>query len=183
MADDNNKKKEYTKEQKKYLQKTAGQAIVSPSSLKARGIPEVGPPIREGASADSTGYFAKKIDDLKKMQAGVFREFRNSDAPKTYIPKEIKNRPESPINDLAFIQSPKGIIGKIRSAREEAEDDYFRQSKKGEKGIILNYDKDGYYVGPFGGDKKEKKEMKPAAIVAPVKRPSEAVMKKVTGKK
>jgi hypothetical protein len=45
--------------------------------------------------------------------------------------------------------------------------------------MFLKYDKNGRPINPLSS----KKEIKPAAIVSPVKRPSEAVMKKVTGKK
>ena len=94
------------------------------------------------------------------------------------IPKEIKNRPESYWDDTIF-GSPDGTLGKIRSAKNEAKDNYFRQENKGFTLFgVQTHDKDGHLIKPFSS----KKEMKPAAIVAPVKRPSEAVMKKLTGK-
>jgi hypothetical protein len=183
MADDNNKKKYTEEENKKRLQHMG--SVQPPSFFQKRGIKDVDKPIRLGASADSTGYFAKKYDDLQKMEDSYIKELRDKKAPITKIPEEIKNRKLGKFDEFAYkyISSQPEVLGKIRAAQAEAKDNYFRQSEKGEKGVIFNYDKDGHYVGPFGGDKEAKKEIKPAKIVSPVKRPSEAVMKKVTGKK
>jgi hypothetical protein len=178
MADDNNKKKYTEAENKKKLQHMG--SVLPPSFFEKRGIKEVDSPIRPGASADSTGYFAKKVDDLGKMERGIIKELNNSKAPKTNIPKEVENRKLSKVDKFAYkyLTSQPEVLGKIRAAEDEAKDNYFRQENKGDAG----YDKDGHFVGPFGGKKEAKKEIKPAAIVAPVKRPSEAVMKKLTSK-
>lgn len=80
---------------------------------------------------------------------------------------------------LAFKWSDKEGVDFFDKKIEEAKENYHRQKDKMKEGMIVNYDKDGHPISPFSS----KKEMKPAAIVAPVKRPSEAVMKKVTGKK
>jgi hypothetical protein len=177
MAEDN--KKKYTEEENKKKLQNIG-SVLSPKFFKERGISEVGPPIRKGASADSTRYFAKKIDDLQKMETGVIREMNDRKAPKTNIPKEVENRKLSKVDNFAYkyLTSQPEILGKIRAAEDEAKDNYFRQSNKGDKEGIIKYDKDGYATNPLSS----KKQIKPAAIVAPVKRPSEAVMKKLTGK-
>lgn len=138
-------KKEYTEEQKKYLQNQGH--VASPETLKKKGIPLVGPPIRKGASADSTGYFAKKVDEYDKMESNYINKKKQN------IPKEITNRPKSKWNDT-MSGTPDGILGKIRDAGEEAKDNYFRQGNKGDKGVIFNYDKDGHFVGPKSSDKK-----------------------------
>jgi hypothetical protein len=180
MADDNSKKKQYTEaENKKRLQHIG--SVFSPSFFEKRGIKEVGPPIRKGASADSTLYFAKQYDKYDKMENDYLNDrFHKTNTVK--IPKEVENRKDFFGHEPAS-GTYKNELGKIRAAKDEAKDNYFRQGDKGDKGVIFNYDKNGYFVGPFGEKKEAKKEMKPAAIVAPVKRPSEAVMKKVTGKK
>lgn len=175
MAEDNNKKKQYTEaENKKKLQHIG--SVLPPSFFKERGIKEVDSPIRPGASADSTHYFAKEFDKYKKME----RDYLNDRPVK--IPKEVQKRTDWAGKDPAS-GTPRHELGKIRAAMDEAKDNYFRQGDKGDKGVIFNYDKDGHYVGPFGGDKEAKKEIKPAAIVAPVKRPPAKVMEKLTGKK
>jgi hypothetical protein len=179
MADDN--KKKYTEEEnKKYLQK-AGGYVHSPEQFQKRGIKDIESPIRPGASADSTGYFARKVDDLEKMERSVIKNMNNTKAPATKIPKEVENRKLSKSDEFAhkYLTSQPKILSKIRAAKDEAKDNYFRQEDKARKDGILNYDKDGYAINPLSS----KKEIKPAAIVSPVKRPSEAVMKKLTGKK
>jgi len=147
-------KKKYTEEQKKYLQHQG--SIPSPETLKKKGIPLVGPPIRKGASADSTGYFAKKVDDLEKMERGVIREMNNSKAPKTKISKEVSDRKLSKFDEFAhkYLTSQPKVLSKIRDAQDEAKDNFWRQGDKGDKGVIFNYDKDGHFVGPKSTDKK-----------------------------
>lgn len=169
MADDNNKKKYTEEENKKKLQHIG--SVLPPSFFEKRGIKEVGPPIRKGASADSTLYFAKQFDKYDKMESDYI-----NDRP-VKIPQEVRNRPKSRWNDTAS-GTPDGILGKIRDAEDEAKDNYFRQGNKGDKEGIIKYDKDGYAINPFSS----KKEIKPAAIVTPVKRPPASVMKKLTGK-
>lgn len=138
-------KKEYTEEQKKYLQHRG--SVVSPETLKKRGIPLVGPPIRKGASADSTGYFAEEIAKYKKME----KDYVN-DRP-VNIPKKVQERKDWAGKDPAS-GTPRHELGKIRAAKDEAKDNYFRQQNKGDKGVIFNYDKDGHFVGPKSSDKK-----------------------------
>jgi hypothetical protein len=149
-------KTKYTEEEnKRYLQK-AGGYVKSPDEFKERGIPEVGPPIRKGASADSTHYFSKKIYDLKNMEEGVIREMNDRKAPKTKIPKEVEDRKLSKSDEFAhkYLTSQPRLLSKIRAAKDEAKDNYFRQENKGNKGVIFNYDKDGHFIGPKFSDKK-----------------------------
>jgi hypothetical protein len=186
MADDNNKKKaqpkqQYTEEEnKKYLQRTA--YIPDDETLKERGIPNVGKPTRPGASADSSGYFARRVNALERMESDYINN------KKVNIPKDIKERKVGRFDAgtrLSNVESGRiDDLARIRNAQEEAKDNFWRQQDKGDKGVILNYDKDGHFIGPFGGSKEApKKEMKPAKIVAPVKRPVAAAQKKATGKK
>jgi hypothetical protein len=162
MADDNNKK-QYTEEQKKYLKNM--EYVQSPETLKKKGISEVGPPIRPGASNDSTGYFAKKVDSIRNTRMGISADF---------MAAKRKNGIIDALENKERVNAQK----KLGIAEEQAKENYLRQRNKGDKGVILNYDKNGYAINPLSS----KKEIKPAAIVAPVKRPSEAVMKKLTDK-
>jgi hypothetical protein len=148
-------KTKYTEEENKKTLQHIG-SVHSPEYFKKRGIPEVGPPIRKGASADSTHYFAKKYDDLEKMEKGVIREMNDRKAPATKIPKEVKNRKLTKSDEFAhkYLTSQPKILSKIRGAQDEAKDNYFRQQDKGDKGVIFNYDKDGHFIGPKSSDKK-----------------------------
>ena len=149
-------KTKYTEEEnKKYLQK-AGGYVHSPEQFEKRGIKDIEKPIRPGASADSTGYFARKIDNLEKMEKSVIKNMNNTKAPATKIPKEVENRKLSKSDEFAhkYLTSQPKILGKIRAAKDEAKDNYFRQENKGDKGIIFNYDKDGHFVGPKSSNKK-----------------------------
>ena len=168
MADDkNNKKKKYTEEEKKeFLQKTA--YIPDDETLKEMGIPNVGKPTRPGASADSSGYLARRVNALDKMES----DYIDNKNPK--IPKDVKERKVGRFeggNRLSNVLSGRiDDLSRIRSASEEAKDNFWRQQNKGDKGIIFNYDKDGHFIGPFGGNKEpSKKEIKPCqmALVVP----------------
>jgi hypothetical protein len=150
MADDNKKpktKEEIHEQNRKIVRSYMG--VPSQKSMETKGIKLIDKPIRPGASADSSGYYAKQWHDAKADRK------------------------------LAFKWSDKEGVDFFDKKIEEAKENYHRQKDKMKEGMIVNYDKDGHPISPFSS----KKEMKPAAIVAPVKRPSEAVMKKVTGKK
>ena len=162
MADDNKGKKKYTEEEnKKYLQK-AGGYVHSPEQFQKRGIKDIESPIRPGASADSSGYFAKEWHSAKKERADYLAN------KKGYTLAEIKKMEAKSGDVMDYLHN------KVYKAKEN----YSRQEDKAKKDGILNYDKNGYAINPLSS----KKEIKPAAIVAPVKRPSEAVMKKLTSK-
>jgi hypothetical protein len=154
MADDNNKKNRM---------RIHGGAIPSLGALKDRGIKDVDTPIRPGASADSSGYFAKGWQEAKNERKDYLSN------RKGYTPSEMER-----------MEKKGGTVeGYLSDKISDAKDSFHRQGDKARKDGLLNYDKDGYATTPLSS----KKEMRPAAIVAPVKRPSEAVMKKVTGKK
>lgn len=158
MADDNNKPKKPKTQEEIHEQNRRRvrlyMGIPSMKDMETKGIKLIDTPIRKGASADSSGYFAKQWHDAKADRK------------------------------LAFKWSDKEGVDFFDKKADEAKENYHRQKNKGEKGVILNYDKDGHFVGPFGGSKEApKKEMKPAKIVAPVKRPVAAAQKKATGKK
>jgi len=154
MADDNNEKNR---------KRIHGWSIPSLDVLKKRGIKDVDAPIRPGASADSSGYFAKKWHEAKKER----RDYLSNRTGYTLAEVErMKKKGET-------------VVGYLNDKRDEARDNFHRQGDKAKKDGILNYDKDGYAVNPLSS----KKEMKPAKIVAPVKRPVAAAQKKATGKK
>jgi hypothetical protein len=156
MADDNNK------------------GLVKPHKNKALG-----------ATPDSSGYFSKKIRDIRDMQENISGNI-------------IAANSRGGIIDALENKERSKALAKLEGPLKEAEENYSRQRLKGERPSIskimainpvvksientpemfLKYDKNGRPINPFSS----KKEIKPAAIVAPVKRPSEAVMKKVTGK-
>jgi hypothetical protein len=165
MADDNNKKpktqEEIHEQNRKSLRAYWGVAPLE--SLKKRGIKDVDTPIRPGASADSSGYFAKAWHAAKKERS----DWHNN--RKGYTMPEIEKM-EAKSGD---------VMNYFHEKVDKAKDDYHRQKDKMDKSGIIKYDKDGHPISLFSS----KKEMKPAAIVSPVKRPSEAVMKKLTGKK
>lgn len=150
MADDNNKKPK-TQEEIHEQNRTKVRAYWGIPSVKAMdkfGIQSVDKPIKPGASADSSGYFAKEWHDSKANRRAAFKA------------------------------GDEKMMDFFEKKTDEAKENYHRQKDKMDKSGIIKYDKDGYAINPLSS----KKEIKPAAIVAPVKRPSEAVMKKVTGK-
>jgi hypothetical protein len=119
MADDNKGKKQYTEEEnKKYLQKTA--YVPTNETLKERGIPDVGKPTRPGASADSSGYFARKVNALEKMESDIINN------KKTRIPDEVDKRKVGRFegsNRLYNVTSGRtDALAKVRSANTEARD-------------------------------------------------------------
>lgn len=171
MADDNNKNKK-PKTQKEIHEQNRAKiraywGVPSIKSMETRGIKDVDTPIRPGASADSSGYFAKAWHAAKKERS----DYNSNKKGYTLAEKEKMKA-----------KSSDDIMDYLHEKVDKAKEDYHRQKDKGDKGVIFNYDKDGHFIGPFGGEKEAKKEIKPAAIVAPVKRPSSAA-KKPTGKK
>ena len=150
MADDNKKpktKEEIHEQNRKRVR--ASMFIPSPKTMDKLGIELVDKPIRPGASADSSGYYAGQWHASKANRRTAFK-----------------------LDD-------KKMMDFFEKKTDEAKENYHRQKDKMKEGMIVDYDKDGHPISPFSS----KKEIKPAAIVAPVKRPSEAVMKKLTGKK
>jgi hypothetical protein len=117
------------------------------------------------ATADSSGFFVKQYIDLKKERNDI-----KSGKKKLTLNQFID--PNNPYKNRDY-------TGELREKMHEAANNYWRQKDKMKEGIIFDHDKDGHLINPISS----KKEIKPAAIVTPVKRPSEAVMKKLTGKK
>jgi hypothetical protein len=137
------------------------------------------PPIRPRASADSSEYFSKKREDIGKTMRQINQDYFYA-AGKNGIVDRLENKERLKALD------------KLGEEAKKTSKDYERQGRKGEKAFergvgdyilrfpegAAGYDKYGRSINPLSS----KKEIKPAAIVAPVKRPSEAVMKKLTGK-
>ena len=164
MADDNKKPKSQQEIHEENRRKVRGYwGVPSLNTIEKRGIKDVDTPIRPGASPDSSGYFAKEWHSAKKERA----DYLNNKKGYTYSEMEKMKAKGGDVMDY------------LHDKVDEAKSNYHRQKDKMDKSGILNYDKDGYVINPMSS----KKEIKPTAIVAPVKRPSEAVMKKVTGKK
>lgn len=164
MTDDNKKpktKEEIHEQNRKIVRSYMG--VPSQKSMETKGIKLIDKPIRPGASADSSGYFAKAWHAAKKERS----DWHNN--RKGYTMPEIEKM-EAKSGD---------VMNYFHEKVDKAKEDYHRQKNKMAKGLLYDYDKDGHPISPFSS----KKEIKPAAIVAPVKRPSEAVMKKLTGKK
>ncbi len=138
------------------------------------------PTIKPGASADSSEYFSKKRDAISNTIGQINQDYFYA-AGKNGIIDRLENKERVKALD------------KLREEAKKTDKDFERQGRKGEKpfdrGVgdyilrfpegAAGYDKYGRSINPLSS----KKEIKPAAIVSPVKRPSEAVMKKVTGKK
>lgn len=167
MADDNNNKNPKTQEEiheqnRKSLRAYWGVAPLE--SLKKRGIKDVDTPIRPGASADSSGYFAKAWHAAKKERS----DYHNN--KKGYTLAEMEKMKAKSSSD---------VMNYLHEKVDKAKEDYHRQKDKMGEGLIYDYDKDGHPINPLSS----KKEIKPAAIVAPVKRPPAKVMEKLFGKK
>jgi hypothetical protein len=164
MAEDNkNKSKSQQEIHEENRKKVRGYwGVPSLNTLEKRGIKDVDIPIRPGASADSSGYFAKEWRSAKKERADY-----------------LANRKGYTLPEMEKMEAKSGdVMDYLHNKVDEAKGNYHRQKDKMDKSGIIKYDKDGYAINPLSS----KKEIKPAAIVAPVKRPSEAVMKKLTGK-
>jgi hypothetical protein len=164
MAEDNKKQKSQQEIHEENRRRSrAYWGVPSLGMLEKRGIKDVDTPIRPGASADSSGYFAKEWHSAKKERADY-----------------LNNKKGYTLSEMKKMEAKSGdVMDYLHDKVDEAKSNYHRQKDKGDKSGILNYDKDGYAINPLSS----KKEIKPAAIVTPVKRPSEAVMKKLTGKK